>query len=125
VRSTPATPSLRWMRVHPESATGSGPAVLTMARIPALASVARTGGFMRLVEGLGWRASAICALRARDVDLTQSPTTPHRRGTGRPHSTSWPPARSTVIADRRETLFAEDARKSLNVLTCTHEIRVV
>jgi len=37
------------------------------------------GGFMMLVEGLGWRVSAICALRARDVDLVASPTAPRGR----------------------------------------------
>lgn len=37
------------------------------------------GGFMLLVEGLGWRVSAICALRASDVDLKASPATPHGR----------------------------------------------
>lgn len=37
------------------------------------------GGFMALVEGLGWRVSAICALRASDVDLKASPSGPHGR----------------------------------------------
>ena len=37
------------------------------------------GGFMMLVEGLGWRVSAICALRARDVDLATSATAPRGR----------------------------------------------
>lgn len=37
------------------------------------------GGFMMLVEGLGWRVSAICALRASDVDLKPSPAAPHGR----------------------------------------------
>jgi integrase len=37
------------------------------------------GGFMTLVEGLGWRVSAICALRAKDVDLTAYPAAPFGR----------------------------------------------
>jgi integrase len=37
------------------------------------------GGFMMLVEGLGWRVSAIAALRACDVDLKASPAAPHGR----------------------------------------------
>ena len=34
---------------------------------------------MLLVEGLGWRVSAICALRASDVDLKASPAAPNGR----------------------------------------------
>jgi hypothetical protein len=37
------------------------------------------GGFMALVEGLGWRVSALCALRACDVDVSASPAAPHGR----------------------------------------------
>jgi len=37
------------------------------------------GGFMMLVEALGWRVSAICALRAKDVEVTETPATPHGR----------------------------------------------
>jgi integrase len=37
------------------------------------------GGFMMLVEGLGWRVSAICALRASHVDLSASPAAPRGR----------------------------------------------
>ncbi len=37
------------------------------------------GGFMVLVEGLGWRVSAICALRASHVDLAASKACPHGR----------------------------------------------
>lgn len=37
------------------------------------------GAFMELVEGLGWRVSAICALRAADVDRKAFPTAPHGR----------------------------------------------
>jgi hypothetical protein len=37
------------------------------------------GGFMMLVEGLGWRVSAICALLAAHVDLTESPVAPRGR----------------------------------------------
>lgn len=36
-------------------------------------------GFMILVEALGWRVSAICQLRACDVDLKTSTATPHGR----------------------------------------------
>ena len=36
-------------------------------------------GFLMLVEGLGWRVSAICQLRACDVDLRTTPATPHGR----------------------------------------------
>lgn len=35
--------------------------------------------FMQLVESLGWRVSAICALRWSDVDLTASPSAPRGR----------------------------------------------
>ena len=37
------------------------------------------GAFMSLVEGLGWRVSAICALRASDVDLKATKASPHGR----------------------------------------------
>ena len=37
------------------------------------------GGFMLLIEGLGWRVSAICALRACDVELSASPSCPNGR----------------------------------------------
>lgn len=37
------------------------------------------GAFMQLVEGLGWRVSAICALRACDVDRQKAPASPHGR----------------------------------------------
>src|SRR5262249_24594694 len=36
-------------------------------------------GFMMLVEGLGWRVSAICALRASDVDTSATAAAPHGR----------------------------------------------
>ena len=36
-------------------------------------------GFLGLVEALGWRVSAICALHWSDVDLTAAPATPHGR----------------------------------------------
>jgi integrase len=42
------------------------------------------GAFMGLVEGLGWRVSAICALRNSDVDLKGTPSTPHGRIQKRP-----------------------------------------
>ncbi|HEY4131678.1 MAG TPA: hypothetical protein VGM50_13750 [Gemmatimonadaceae bacterium] len=37
------------------------------------------GGFMMLVESLGWRVSAICQLRACDVDVRASAAAPHGR----------------------------------------------
>jgi integrase len=37
------------------------------------------GGFLGLVEALGWRVSAICALRWSDVDLTATGTAPQGR----------------------------------------------
>lgn len=37
------------------------------------------GALMMLVEGLGWRISAICQLRACDADLRATPATPHGR----------------------------------------------
>jgi integrase len=37
------------------------------------------GGFLGLVEALGWRVSAICALRWSDVDLSPSAASPHGR----------------------------------------------
>lgn len=36
-------------------------------------------GFMDLVEGLGWRVSAVCQLRARDIDRKAHPSAPHGR----------------------------------------------
>jgi integrase len=37
------------------------------------------GAFLDLVEGLGWRVTAICELRASDVDLTATAARPHGR----------------------------------------------
>jgi hypothetical protein len=37
------------------------------------------GAFLDLVEGLGWRVTAICELRATDVDLTVSDARPYGR----------------------------------------------
>lgn len=37
------------------------------------------GPFLDLVESLGWRVSAICALRATDVDRGTTDATPHGR----------------------------------------------
>ena len=37
------------------------------------------GGLLMLVEGLGWRISALCALRASDVDLRKTKATPFGR----------------------------------------------
>jgi integrase len=37
------------------------------------------GAFLDLVEGLGWRVSAICELRAADVDLTVNDARPYGR----------------------------------------------
>jgi hypothetical protein len=37
------------------------------------------GGFMMLVEALGWRVSAICVLLASHIDLSESPIAPHGR----------------------------------------------
>lgn len=37
------------------------------------------GAFLDLVEGLGWRVSAICGLQAADVDLTATDAWPHGR----------------------------------------------
>jgi integrase len=37
------------------------------------------GAFLALVEGLGWRVSAICELRAADVDLAMTDARPHGR----------------------------------------------
>ena len=37
------------------------------------------GPFLDLVEGLGWRVSAVCQLRAEDFDATRAPAHPHGR----------------------------------------------
>jgi hypothetical protein len=37
------------------------------------------GAFLDLVEGLGWRVTAICELRATDVDLTATDARPYGR----------------------------------------------
>jgi len=39
----------------------------------------RFGSFMALVESLGWRVSAICQLRAEDIDRKALPEAPHGR----------------------------------------------
>lgn len=42
------------------------------------------GGFLMLLEGLGWRVSAVCGLRACDVDRKAAPLAPHGRIFKRP-----------------------------------------
>lgn len=42
------------------------------------------GAFMLFVEGLGWRVSAICALRSSDVDVKVTKATPYGRIQKRP-----------------------------------------
>ena len=65
------------------------------------------GAFLDLVEGLGWRVTAICELRATDVDLTASDARPHgrlrkRAETDKMGVTQWVPmsaaVRSAVLA---------------------------
>lgn len=58
--------------------------VATMDRFEKLGEVAdqvdaRLGAFLGLVESLGWRVSAVCALRAEDVDRKKRPEAPWGR----------------------------------------------
>lgn len=58
-------------------------------------------GFMLLVEGLGWRVSAICALRMAHVDLAASPSAPRGRifknpATDKEGAGGWIPMSATV-----------------------------
>jgi integrase len=58
---------------------------------------------MMLVEGLGWRVSAICALRACDIELKASPAAPHgrihrRAETDKMGRDRWIPMSTTVRA---------------------------
>lgn len=69
----------------PKTANPKRP-VVSHERFEALAVVAdrvdptgRFGVFLTLVEALGWRVSALCQLRAEDVDRTAGPFAPHGR----------------------------------------------
>lgn len=60
--------------------------VASEERVQALAAVADTvdpsgrfGVFLALVDALGWRVSALCQLRAEDVDRSAGPYTPYGR----------------------------------------------
>lgn len=60
-------------------------------------------GFMGLVESLGWRVSAICQLRRRDVDLKATNATPHGRifknpDTDKEQVSQWVPLSETARA---------------------------
>jgi len=69
----------------PKTANPKRP-VASHERFEALAAAAdradptgRFGVFLALVEALGWRVSALCQLRADDVDRTAGPFAPHGR----------------------------------------------
>ena len=51
----------------------------TRARADEVGGQRLFGPFLDLVEGLGWRVSAICQLRASDIDRSTSSTAPHGR----------------------------------------------
>lgn len=70
------------------------------------------GAFLALVEGLGWRVSAICQLRACDIDRAERPTTPlgriHKCGeTDKEGSDQWVP-------------MSEDVREAIEALADRH-----
>lgn len=63
----------------------------------------RFGIFMDLVEGTGWRVSAICQLRADDIDRAARPDTPHgrirkRRQTDKQKVDQWVPLTASLRA---------------------------
>lgn len=43
------------------------------------------GGFMGLIESLGWRVTAVCSIRAADIDLRATPACPYGRIFKNPH----------------------------------------
>lgn len=72
------------------------------------------GAFMMLVEGLGWRVSAICQLRACDVDRRATPSAPHGRIYKNPAidkeaSGGWLPMSASVRAGIDRALTANPA----------------
>jgi integrase len=65
--------------------------------------------FLDLVEGLGWRVSALCQLRASDLDLGTAPATPNgrirkRADTDKEHVEQWVPMCPEVRAAVLEVL---------------------
>lgn len=67
------------------------------------ASAPRFGVFMDLVEGTGWRVTALCELRADDIDRTKRPEAPNgrlrkRRATDKQGVDQWVPMTAAVRA---------------------------
>jgi integrase len=66
------------------------------------------GGFMALIESLGWRVSAVCEIRWSDFDPTRTKTRPHGRLLKR--------AESDKVGVERWTVISADTRTALEEL---------
>lgn len=72
------------------------------------------GAFMELIEGLGWRVSAVCSLRARDVERKPSPHAPNgrifkRADVDKEGESAWVPMSGAVRAAVDRVLAANPA----------------